>query len=212
MKKPYSYYDDCTNFAEICGYIGDKRFIKPLIELLNNFDKSLEDLKKSFEEEYSDEEDDWDVEKDSDVINLNYQRGKVLEALARMRIEPYYSDYIKKRTLTKEQIMDEKERLNFNIYDFVYVLGTQKAFLELSKYLLSNKPYQTISSDDGNYSLPVSESAFYLIRDNIENKDLQKMIKEVDIYDDDYDLATLEKPIYDWMQKNYGKYKIKRIW
>jgi len=171
-----------TSFAILCGYINDERFIKPLVEALSKSSKSD-----------------------------NFQQEKVLEALARMRVEPYYSDYIKKRTLSEEQIMDEKNWLDFDIDDFVYVLGTQEAFLELSKYLLSNKPYQMEIIDYADHSEthynPISLGAFYLIRDNIENKDIQAIIGP-----NREDVEILLKPLYDWMQKNYGNYKIRRIW
>jgi hypothetical protein len=186
----YSYFTSIHYLAELCGYIGDKRFIKPLIEILDKLEKFF-------------------VEEDSNFYN--FQREKVLEALARMRVKPYYTDYVKKKILTMEQIKDEKKWLDFSLDDFVYVLGDQKAFLELSKYLLSNKPYQTtvIDYDDRTeyYHSPVSQGAFYLIQDNIENEDLQKIISP---YREDFEV--LLKPLYDWMQKNYGKYKIRRIW
>ena len=188
----YSYFSNIHQLVELCGYIGDKRFIKPLIEVLDK-------LYKSFLEEYSSSEDFY-----------NLQREKVLEALARMRVEPYYSDFVKKRTLRQEQIKD-KEWLNFSLNDFVYVLGTQEAFLELSKYLLSNKPYTIIMEDSDVHAYrqiyPVSNTAYYLIRDNIENEDIQKIISP---YRENID--ALFKPLYDWMQKNYGNYKIRRIW
>jgi hypothetical protein len=172
---------DYTSLIELCGYIGDKRFVKPLIEIL----------------EYK---------------LTDYQHKALLEALARMRVEPYYSNYVKKRTLTATQIKDEKW-LDFSLDDFVYVLGTQEAFLELSKYLLSNKPYTMEVFDNfTNYRSeahihPVSQGAFYLIRDHIKNEDIQKMIGP-----NREDIEVLFKPLYDWMQKNYGKYKIRRIW
>jgi hypothetical protein len=165
----------------LCGYIGDNRFIQPLIELLNR------------------------AEEDS-------QKETVIEALVRMHVEPYYSDYVKKRTLTMEQIKDENEWLEFKLDDFVDVLGTQEAFLELSKYLLSNKPYSTIVIDYKDHTeyrhSPASDYAYMLIRDNIENQEVQEMIGKESI--EDY--APFLKPLYDWMQKNYGKYKIRRIW
>lgn len=177
-------YYNYTALVKLCGYIGDKRFIKPLIEALEKPD--------------------------------NFQRERVLEALVRMQVEPYYSDYVKKRTLTMEQIKDKDTRLDFSVDDFAYVLGTQKAYLELSKYLLSNKPYGIIAIDYSEYSesyptsytTPVSNDAFYLIQDNIENKDLQEMIGNKHVADD----PKLSISIYNWMQKNYGKYKIRRIW
>jgi hypothetical protein len=141
----------------------------------------------------------------------NFQRKKVMEALARMRVEPYYSDYVKERTLTPEQIQNN-ERIRFSLNDFVYVLGTQEAFLELSKYLLSDKPYQITIIDyedhSDSHTSPISDDAFDMIQDNIKNQDLQKIIGAG--YIEDY--KPLLRPVYDWMQKNYGKYKIKRIW
>ncbi|MDR0604845.1 MAG: hypothetical protein LBG80_11130 [Bacteroidales bacterium] len=169
-----------TYLAELCGYIGDKRFIKPLIEILN---KAEED----------------------------YQKEKIIEALARMRVEPYYTDYVKHRTLTPEQIRDEKW-LDFKLEDFVYVLGTQEAYLELSKYLLSNKPNTIVIEDAEDHPestiYPVSDEAFYLVRANVKNNDLQEIMKGEDSVSD----PKVLRQTYDWMQKNYGKYKIKRIW
>jgi hypothetical protein len=170
-----TYYDH-TYIAMLCGYINDKRFIKPLIKALDKPD--------------------------------NFQQKKVLEALVRMRVEPYYSDYVKKRTLTMEQIIDEKKWFDFEIDNFVYVLGTQEAFLELSKYLLSDCPYSWFSGEDGYTSIPVKAEAFDLICRNIENKELKELINNKNIYDD----TTITLSLYNWMQKNYGKYKIKRIW
>jgi hypothetical protein len=173
-----SYFD--SSIAELCGYIGDKRFVKPLIEALGKAEE--------------------------------YQIDKVLEALVRMRVEPYYSNYVKHRTLTMKEIKDETKWLDFEIDDFVYVLGTQEAFRELSKYLLSKKPYQIIDIDYEDYSesisTPVSLDAFFLIQDNIENKDLQELMSPEYAYQD----QNILKQVYDWMQKNYGKYKIRRLW
>jgi hypothetical protein len=164
-----TYYDH-TSLAELCGYIGDKRFVQPLEEALGKSD--------------------------------NFRREIVLEALARMRADPYYSNYIKERTLTTEQIHNN-DRLQFSLDDFVYVWGTQEAFLELSKYLLSNKPYRIYTGYHVSYKFPVSDDAFSLIRDYIENESLQTLIKTTE---DD------KQAVYEWMQKNYGKYKIRRIW
>ena len=141
----------------------------------------------------------------------NFNRKVVIEALARMRVDPYYSEYVKFRMpRTVDRI--KQERPGFKIEELVDVIGTQEAFLELSKYLLSNVPYKIAIADsqDENYSIsyPISNDAFILIRDNLENKDVQDMIR--DKYADDN--PELIMPLYDWMQKNYGKYKIKRIW
>lgn len=181
LTNTYSYYNGIGWLSELCSYINDKRFVRPLVKLLSN--DSLED----------------------------HQRERVLTALVRMRVEPYYSDYVKKRTMTTKQIMDENW-LGFSIDDFVYVLGTQEAFLELSKYLLSNKPYTIISDDSDVESYksiyPVSDSAFVLIKYNILNKELQRIIEPYN----DNNAEAYYKPVYDWMQENYGKYKIRIIW
>jgi hypothetical protein len=137
----------------------------------------------------------------------NFERKVVIEALVRMRVEPYYSDYVKHRTRTIEQIKSERPR--FRIVDFIYVLGTQEAYLELSKYLLSDYPESYESADDKTYvSMTMSEKAFSLIRDHIENEDIQAVIKNKNAYDN----PELVMPLYNWMQANYGKYKIRRLW
>jgi hypothetical protein len=180
------HYRDYINLAELCGYINDKRFIQPLIDILNT----------SFNI-------------DADSKEVVYKT--VIEALVRLRIEPYYSDYVQHRTLTQEQIQDDKG-LHFKLEDFVYVLRTQEAFLELSKYLISNKPYGITMVDYTNRSKiicsPASQEAFYLIQNNIENIEIQKMMKGENSYSD----TKVLKQIYDWMQNNCRKYKIKRIW
>ncbi|GHT29041.1 hypothetical protein FACS189432_07810 [Bacteroidia bacterium] len=170
-----------TGLAELCGQIGDKRFIKPLIEALDKPD--------------------------------NFERETVLEALARMRVEPYYSEYVKFRMpRTIEQIKNESP--GFKIDDFVYVLGTQEAFLELSKYLLSDYMYSIDMAsaapeiETQMHITPMSMGALNLIYNNIENKDLQAIFPDRYIYSH----PELAQPVYDWMQKNYGKYKIKRLW
>jgi hypothetical protein len=160
---------------ELCGYIGDERFVKPLIEALEKFDDT-------------------------------HQNQVITEALVRMRVEPYFGEYVKSRTRTIEQIKNERPR--FNIEEFVYLWGTQEAFLELSKYLLSNVPWQYEASDQGVY--PVSSvfgEAFELIQYYIINADLQEMLK-----DKDHRSVEMRIPLYDWMQKNYGNYEIRRIW
>ena len=187
----YSYFSGISYLAELCGYIGDKCFVQPLIEIFD----------KPFEFKNSKSESRWQE-------NI-YKSVRV--ALVRLRVEPYYSDYLKKRMLTNEPIMDDNW-LDFSLDDFVYVIGTQEAFLELSKYLLSNKPdvVTVIDYDDHTeyHNSPVSQTAFNLIGDYIDNKDLQEMIGGKSSSKN----PELIKPIYDWMQENYGRYQIKRIW
>jgi hypothetical protein len=167
-----------SNLAKLCGYIGDKRFIVPLIESLDKPD--------------------------------NFRKVVVIEALVRMHVEPYYSDYVKFRIgRSLEQIKNEE--LNFEIEELADVIRTQEAFLEISKYLLSDVPCTWLMVDDyvngpQRIPRPVHREAFYLIRDNLENEDLKEMFKNKGPN------PELNMRIYEWMQKNYGKYKIRWIW
>jgi hypothetical protein len=56
--------------------------------------------------------------------------------------------------------------------------------------------------------MTMSEKAFSLIRDHIENEDIQAVIKNKNAYTN----PELVMPLYNWMQANYGKYKIRRLW
>jgi hypothetical protein len=142
----------------------------------------------------------------------NFRQETVIQALVRMQIEPYYTDYVQYRSKTIKQI--KTEHSGFDINDLAYVLRTQESFLELSKYLLSDVAYSWAISDAPvgtevqEIAYSVSSEAFDLIHYNIENKEVQKMIGNG--YIEDY--TPFLKPLYDWMQKNYGKYQIKRIW
>ena len=175
----YRYFNNYTYLAELSGYIGDKRFVQPLIELL---DKSED-----------------------------YQKERIIEALARLRAEPYYTDYVKERMpRTIEQIQNESP--NFRIDNLVYILGTQESFRELSKYLLSDYPEAWDIRDlpDGVQHIPspMWRQALRLIDNNIKNNDLQEIIGGWQTSNN----PELTKLVYDWMQKNYSKYEIRRIW
>ena len=135
-----------------------------------------------------------------------FKREVVLEALARMKVEPYYSQYFKERTRSLDEI--KKERPDFPIEELVEVIRTQESFLELSKYLLSDVPYNITIGEFTTYYSIISGDACCFIRDNIENEELQKMIPEYDACQDE----NVRRKVYDWMQKNYGKYEIKRVW
>jgi len=100
------------------------------------------------------------------------------------------------------------EWLRFALEDFVNILGTQQAFLELSRFLLSNKPYIEEVSNVGSHFVTVSEITFSLIRDNIRNEDLQEMMGRLGWRID----PDMKRPVYEWMQANYGNYEIRRIW
>ncbi|MDR1974252.1 MAG: hypothetical protein LBQ31_06210 [Bacteroidales bacterium] len=194
---------DCSSLAELCGYLKDKRFKKLLIAAL--------DKPRMFNKEI------------------------VVEALVRMKVEPYYTQYIKERTRTLDEI--KQERPNFRIEKFVNVVRTQESFREISKYLLSDVPYRIQMEDSYNStpppatdtsfkdipleftknhtptsrSFPISNDAYYLIKDNIENEDLQKITPDLGEIDESA-RKQIYQQVYDWMQKNYGKYRIRKIW
>ena len=123
-----------------------------------------------------------------------------------MKVEPYYSQYFKERTRSMDEI--KKERPNFRVEELVEVIRTQDSFKELSKYLLSEAPYGVDMSELGSVAYPIYGDAYYLIKDNIENEELQEMIPGYTLHKDE----NVRKKVYDWMQKNYGKYEIKRVW
>ena len=135
-----------------------------------------------------------------------FKKEVVLEALARMKVEPYYSQYFKERTRSLDEI--KKERPNFRLEDLIEVIRTQDSFKELSKYLLSEAPYGVDMSELGSVAHPIYGNAYYLIRDNIKNKELQEMLPDYSVHESEND----RRKMYDWMQKNHGKYEIKRIW
>ena len=169
-------YFDLVRLFELCGYIGDERFIKPLIETLEK----------------------------SDIARQN---RVITEALVRMRVEPYFAEYVKSRTRTIEQI--KNERPGFGIREFVHLWGTQEAFLELSKYLLSDIPYRFEQSGDETYSVSsIFDEAFNQIQGYIRNADLQEMLKNKTSRNN----PGIRMPLYNWMQANYGNYEIRRIW
>jgi hypothetical protein len=165
-----------TYIAELCGYVGDKRFVAPLEKILER-------------------------EKDN---------KRVLEALVKMKVEPYYANYLTERTRSIEDIKKEKPR--FSLDDFVYVLGNQEAYLELSKYLLSEVE-GTVDVIDMPDTTMYSESPIYLeaisLIGRIKNPALQKIINTPN-FDKKKESDRLK--VYKWMQKNYGKYQIYRIW
>jgi len=136
------------------------------------------------------------------------EQESVQNALVRMRVEPFFCEYVNKRMLSMEEILNKVKQLDFSINDFVNVLGTQEAFLELSKYLLSNKPYGLEIGDYSSIVIPVSQYAFYLLRDNILNNDFQKLFGGRQTANN----PVLANKLYDWMQENYGQYQIRRIW
>jgi hypothetical protein len=85
-------------------------------------------------------------------------------------------------------------------------LHSQESFCELSKYLLSSA--YTIVTGDLDLQGAAYETAFRYIMEYIENEDLWEITGNPDTFD----IKEGRFKIYEWMQENYGKYKIKRLW
>jgi len=170
---------DLTSIAELCGYVNDKRFIKPLIEALDKPD--------------------------------NFRRNIVIEALARMKVEPYHSNLLKEYTLPVDKIISG---YGYNYFVFIDVLRSQESFLELSKYLKSDVPCMIVEDGESSFHHG-DELKFCVMRaiyNNLENKDLKKLIgdgskKLYMPYDITPEWDAKLDVLYDWMQKNYGKYE-----
>jgi len=129
------------------------------------------------------------------------------EALVRMQINPYYENYVHKRTRTIESV--QTQRPDFDLSDLVFIWRSQNSFKELSKYLLSDYPYVYYSSGgEEDEVTSVSFEAFLYIQNNIMNADLQEILKTKSAMDN----SEAKKTLYDWMQENYGNYEIRRIW
>ena len=158
--------------ATACGRIGDKRFVEPLRNALRRPDI-----------------DSWEF-------------NAIREALVRMKVEPYYSEFVEEFTFSIEEIKEMHFVLHLHYY--ADLLRTQASFRELSKFLHSNA-YTGLTSEgpDGNASL----WALSLIGWDIENEDLQALINSPD-FDRERDILK----VYDWMQANYGNYIIRRVW
>ena len=127
----------------------------------------------------------------------------IRNALVRMKVEPYYSEFMEENTFSMEEIkeMDFVTHLD----NYVYVLRSQASFRQLSKFLHSDA-YVDESSRTGFFG-NAFEDALALIRRNIENEDLQQMINDPS-FDRERDILR----VYEWMQENYGNYIIRRVW
>lgn len=175
-------YFQYTLIAKLCGYIGDPRFEKLLIEAL--------DKPKTF------------------------NKPDVLNALVRMKVEPYYSDYLKKWIGRSQEDINTQEP-DFKLDELADIIRTQEAFREISRYLFSEIPYAIIFHDMDQTQVPLYLKAFSLIRKNINNKEMREFAERGRVYEEgDYGFEDLElrKEVYEWMQNNYGKYEIKRLW
>lgn len=158
-----------------CSYVGDKRFVKPIIKALDN--------PKTYDE--------------------------AIEALARMRVEPYRTDYLKKYTQPLEEIKKQTEKDYAGRVGAVIVMigsNDQDYLLEVSKYLWSSGFIGM--TGDGRTSGIAYHEAFNAIVRHIENEDFKELVGNPRTFD----VKNRRYEVYNWMQRNYGKYKMKRIW
>ena len=127
----------------------------------------------------------------------------IRDALVRMKVEPYYSEFMEEYTFS----MGEIQEMEFvvDLHRYVDIVRTQASFREVSKFLHSNA-YVEISSRTGPFGNGWEE-ALGVIRRNIENEDLHRMINDP-AFDRERDILK----VYDWMQENYGNYIIRRVW
>lgn len=175
-------YRDLSSTAELCGYINDKRFIQPLIEALNKPN--------------------------------NFRREVVIKALARMKVEPYYTNLLKNNIHTLSEVISG---ISIDYTIFTDVLRSQESFLELSKYMKSNIPcIVTSESTEEELKRHGNEFKFCILQiiyNNLDNADMKTLVwNGADKIYVPYDItpewdAAVDK-LYNWMQKNYGKYKI----
>jgi uncharacterized protein YqfB (UPF0267 family) len=190
-----NYHFDIEDLITVCGYVNDKRFVEPLINILKKSKSRIDELTKMLEEKES-----YDLRKEK---NLNEKIIPIItDALVRMKVEPYRTDLLKKLT----QPLDTIKKQNFT-----GSLGYLSSFadnpdylLEISKYLYSEA--NTMYTSEGPEGTAYKD-AYRKITEHIENKGLQDIINSPD-----FNLEKDRFKIYEWMQKNYGKYEIKRLW
>jgi len=166
-----------------CGFIKDERLIEPLINLYNKL-------------------------KENNIGDEKNYRSLIAQAkwsLFMMRVEPYYSEVLN----TLLYSLDEIRAMDFvgPVYALAEILNNQDSFRELSKYMFSNAP-TGVSSEFG-FQGNAYLNAFEYIKRFIENDDLQKMITAENF---NIHIEENRQRVYDWMQANYGKYEIRRIW
>ena len=140
--------------------------------------------------------------------------GAIIVALVRLRAEPYFSDYLSRRTFDLEncgeQFRDDKGWTARRVIDdLARIHASQSSFREISRYLLldENCKYLGEISDRDETWYSFRESAFRTIRNHLENEDMRAIIGQP--FGRPQEEAY--QKLYDWMQANYGNYKIRRV-
>jgi Trp operon repressor len=194
-----NYHFDIEYLIKVCGYVNDKRFVESLLKLLDQQVNKKNKLELILTDSITFDERAKLVSEKSIKENLIHT---IKHALIRMKIEPYHSDFLKSCTLTIEELKEKS--LVRPLQTFSTLLHTQESFLELSKYLHSSA--HTMLTGDGPVGTAYKD-AYWEIKKYIENKSLWDIINKPD-----FNLENDRFVIYEWMQENYGKYEIKRLW
>ena len=165
---------------EVSGNINDKRFIP---ELKNIYAQSSDERVKAEAE----------------------------RALVRMRVEPFRKNYFQERIKRIEYIKNNSPNRDLGnpIGDIAKNLQNQEAFKELSNYLLSDQIYKILEICAGITifdTVSIAQEVYHNMGVFIGNTELQEMIKGEHFRG----TPELYKKVYDWMQKNYGRYIFRR--
>lgn len=208
-----NYQFDVYRLLNTCRYLHDKKIAKQLIKMYN----------------------------DTTLSEYHYSIQTVLIS---MKIEPFYSDCFK-RNMFKDTIYDDDPDYAGDMFNNIDTLSqliySQESFLEISKFLLSNKKIhydeiddegnisngsRTVSSDMTEFRKePSTEYVFYdafVAITAIRNQDLWDLIGVFPWGEEEYFLNGVgdivpfvyknRQKMYDWMQANYGKYEIAPRW
>ena len=190
---------DIVGLIQSCGFIKDVRLNEPMLYLLSRCEKRVEFLHDKIETL---------KDKEETEIFMSYQdekteNEKIMKALyislVQMRVEPYYTHFFKIWGCpTNDYCIDYLDN------DPIILFHNQDIFLIIANGLLSTDAVNITSEFNQGMAY---ESAFSDISRYIENESLLKIINNPK-----FNLSKDRIRIYDWMQKNYGKYKIRRIW
>ena len=180
-----------TPLIRASGNVGDKRFVEPLIKILTDLETRNS------------------KETDKNRISRNEREiYEVKSALVKMEIEPYRTDYLKTYSQPFEKIKQQtQDDFAGHLGLFIVMVGNnnQDYLLEISNYLWSSG--FTGMSTEGKGGVAYRD-AFRSIVHHIENEDFKEMVGNPRTFDID----NRRFEVYEWMQKNYGNYKMKYIW
>jgi hypothetical protein len=194
------YHFNIGGVIKSCASINDERLVEVLINLLNKLAVRTEELTQMLEANETNNEK-WKIN-DEKTNNENIMDA-IKATLVRLKIEPYHSDYLKSITHSIEEI--KKMYLAGDIEILSEILCSQESFRELSKYLHSSAP--TMLTGDDELLGKAYANALIEIKKYIKNKELWDIINKPD-----FNLEKDRFEIYEWMQKNYGNYEIKKLW